>query len=50
MDLRFLKGSWEFGRYKLQFRKSSTSKWEDVPMVEATIMDNPKPRKVAQSK
>ena len=39
MELRFLKGNWEFGKYKLQYRceydtEDVKSEWKDVPTVE----------------
>lgn len=41
MELRFLKGNWEFGKYKLQYRTNMTpsagspfTEWRDVPTVE----------------
>jgi hypothetical protein len=36
MDLRFLKGDWEFGKLKLQVRRTKKGKWVDVPSVDLT--------------
>lgn len=34
MEFRFLKGDWEFGKYKLQYKETYMSDFIDVPTVE----------------
>jgi hypothetical protein len=34
MELRFLKGNWGFGKFKLQLKESDMEGWVDVPMID----------------
>lgn len=48
MELRFLKGNWEFGKYKLQYMpfhgEDGKKVWADVPMAE----DKPKEKSLEE--
>lgn len=46
MELRWLKGNWDFGKFKLQMKQPYMANWQDVPTVlnkdTATVTPHPK--------